>query len=301
MSKIGILVVYVFDETLQPLFDIHLDRIRRHTTCKYQIYAAGHKLAKRQLEHVSRNSDVKLFRFDVPKEYGARDEHSFCLRRLADEAFSDGCKYVICMHLDSFPIIDNWQSSFTGPIKCGKASVVSIVPNGYSAGLCWGKGLETHFAPDMLVNDEDRAGELFQRFVTEFPDFDHVETGLGVIFTAYKNVLGWERIGTNRERKIYGGLLFHVVGATWRTWLESAPIKKTALSRLSWPAVRRLIRLFPTKFGRRIRKFYIDYDHTTRDGSLNSKMLENIALIANPNGYVEMELLHYRNSEKVYR
>ena len=300
MSKFGILVVYVFDETLQPLFDIHFDHIRRCTTSEYQIYAAGHKLAERQFEYVSENSNIELFRLDVPKKYGVRNEHSFCLRRLADAAFADGCEHVICMHLDSFPLVDNWQNEFIGPIDRGEAAVVSIVPNGYSAGLCWGKEFDEMFAPSMLVSEENRSGEVFERFVTEFPDFDHIETGLGIIFTAYKNGLSWKRIGTDRERKIYGGLLFHLVGATWRTWVDAAPIKKTILAQSSWPLVKRIIRLIPPKHRRTIKALYIDYDHGTRDGSFNSKMAENRALMADPNGYVQTQLINYKSSEYIY-
>lgn len=300
MSKIGLLVVYVFDDTLQPLFDIHLNRIQRFTTSEYKIYAAGHKLAEKQFDYVSKNPDIQLFKLDVPKEYGVRDEHSFCLRNLADAAYADGCEHVICMHLDSFPVVKDWQKEFVGPIERGEASVVSIVPNGYSAGLCWGKEFDEQLTPGMLVSTEDRTSEVFEKFVTEFPDFDHIETGLGIIFTAYQNALTWKRIGTDQQKKIYGGLLFHLVGATWRTWIDAAPVKKSFLSKATWPIVKRIIRRLPVKQRRSVKSMYIDFDRVSRDGSFNSKMAENVALMTDPDGYVEKLLNDYKSTENTY-
>ena len=90
---------------------------------------------------------------------------------------------------------------------------------------------ESTIAPPMLVPESDREGADFARFVAEFPAFDHVETGLGIIFAAWRSELGWRRVPTDAERKIYGGVLFHVVGATFRTWVDVAPLKRTALAR----------------------------------------------------------------------
>lgn len=301
MPRFGILVVYVFDETLRPLFDIHLDHIRRHTSSEFKIYAAGHKLSVKEYDYVAGNPEISVFRPSVPREYGVRDEHSFCLRHLADQAFADGCEHVICMHLDSFPIVDDWEVDFLEPIEAGEADVVSIVPNGYSAGLCWGRKFDEEFAPGMLVSDDDRSGDAFLGFTTEFPDFDHVETGLGIIFAAYSRGLRWKRIGTDSARKIYGGILFHVVGATWRTWVDVAPIKKTFLARISWPVVRRLSRILPGNLRRNVRRLFIDYDKTSRDGSFNSKMAENLALIEDTDGYIAEQLRRYEASELAYR
>lgn len=300
MGRIGILVVYVFDDKMQELFDIHLERIRRHTASDFKIYAAGHKLPPAQFEHVDAAETVELFRPDVPKGSSIRDEHSFCLRDLADSAFSDGCDHVICLHLDSFPLQDRWEEAFVGPIQRGEAAVTSIIPNGYSAGLCWSRQFDREFAPPMLVSDEDRGSEAFDRFMKEFPEFDHVETGLGIIFAAFKNGLPWKRIGTDSERKVYGGLLFHLVGGTYRTSVDHTPIRNTGLAPYLWPLVRRAIRPLSPRRQRRMRELFINTDRMTREGTFASKRAETRALMSDPESYIEMQIKQYEGSSVAF-
>ena len=298
--KVGLLAVYIFDDRTRALFDIHLERIRRHTHADFHIYGAGHKLADAQFDHVAGNDDITLLTPEVPSHYGVREEHSHCLRLLADHAFADGCDHVICMHLDSFPVCDSWLERFRGPIVRGEADVVSIVPNGYSAGLCWSRALDQELSPPMLVPACERETERFARFTAEFPDFDHVETGLGILYTTWREGRTWRRIGTDAARKIYGGVLFHVVGATFRTWVDCAPIKRTLLARSTWPLMEQAIKILPRSARRAVRMTYIDTDKVTRDGSFHSKAAENAALMNDPDGYVGKFLVEYADAEKIY-
>ncbi len=287
--RLGIIVVYVFEQAMQPMFDLHLSRLRRHTRLPFRIYGAGHKLPAEQWQHVSSAPEIILPNLNIPRQYledGVRTEHAYCLARLAEYAFADGCTHVIAMHLDSFPIRDGWEDGFLAPIEDGTSAVVSIVPNGYSAGLCWSKKFKDLYQPPMLIDAETRVTSEFANFVAEFPSFDHIETGLGVIFTAYRNGLGWTRIGTDDDRKIYGGLVFHMVGATHKTFIDVQPVRNTFATQLIWSLVGPLARRLPRRIGRAIRGAFIDKDRADRDGSLNSKAAENAALMADPHTYL---------------
>lgn len=294
--KLGIIIVYVFEDAMQPMFDLHIDRIRAHTRRPFRIYAAGHKLPPAQRAHVEGVPEIYLPNMNLPLEVlnrGTRVEHSFCLAQLADIAIEDSCTHIISMHLDSFPLEDGWVEAFISPIDKGEVVVTSIVPNGYSAGLCWRRDFHLERRPPMLVSESEREGLEFRRFVEEFPNYDHVETGLGVIFTAWQRGLGWRRIGTDEDRKIYGGILFHMVGATFRTLVDVQPIKDSLAARILWPFAKRIIRLLPKGAGRRIRSLFVDHDKMTRDGSVRSKAAENAALMADPDSYLAELRLRY--------
>ena len=295
--KIGILVVYLFGDKLQPIFDIHLSRIRAHTKTPFRIYAAGHKLTPAQRLHAEASPEIVFPDFDMPASAlnsGARVEHSYCLGQLADFAVADGCTHLICMHMDSFPIADGWEDAFISPIERSEAAVTSIVPNGYSAGLCWSSEFHKRHHPPMLVEASVQDGEEFREFLSDFPSYDHVETGLGVIFEAYRRGLGWKRIGTDEDRKIYGGILFHMVGATLRTLVEAQPVRDTLFTRLLWPVVGKSTRLLPTSAGRIVRRAFVDPEKPSRDGSMTTKSKENEALIADPDGYLADLAARYR-------
>ncbi|AZQ67626.1 hypothetical protein EF888_11075 [Silicimonas algicola] len=298
--KLGIIVVYVFGDEMQPMFDVHIDRIRSHTRTPFRIFAAAHKLPPAQRAHVNAVQEISLPHLNVPEEVlskGTRAEHSHCLAQLADIAFEDGCTHVISMHLDSFPLKDGWEDAFIVPIESGEAVVTSIVPNGYSAGLCWRRDFHLEHRPPMLVKQSDRAGSEFQSFVEEHPKYDYVETGLGVIYTAWRLGLGWRRIGTDEERKIYGGILFHMVGATFRTLVDVQPIRDTPAARILWPIAHHIVRLLPKRAGQRVRSLFVDFDRTTRDGSPRSKAAENAALMADPDSYLAELRRRYRGEE----
>ncbi len=286
MTKLALLVVYVFDEKTRKLFDIHLERIRRHTDCEYRIFAAAHKLSSELRQVVAKQPDIELVDCNPRTDSGVRIEHSDCLEKLAAFALERDFSHCMTIHLDSFPIADHWLDNLLESLRQG-AVLASVVPNGYSAGLLWPRTFSEQWNPRMLVPEKVRESERFAEFVKDFPDIDHVETGLGYIYCAWEAGLPWRQIRTDHERKIYDNIFYHLVGATFRTWTDAQKIRKDRGTQLLWGLIKPGLRLLPLQTQRRVRELFIDKEKMTRDGSVRSKREEIEALIADPDTYID--------------
>jgi len=293
MPRIAFLVVYVFDDNTRPLFDIHLERLRRHTSVEFRIFAAAHKLTPKHQEYIQANPEIEIVDCKVPVEYHVRLEHSHCLTTLAKYAMSQDFTHCMCLHLDSFPVADRWLETLLEQLSSG-ASLAVVVPNGYSAGLLFSRQYFEQYGPDMLISNEERETHTFKQFTKTFPNFDHIETGLGYIYRAWSQGLPWLQIGTDENRKIYGGLLFHMVGATFRTWGDVTPIRKEPIYAITWRLVSPLIRRLPTRQRHILRSLFVDRDKMSRDGSVSSKKEEIAHLIKDPNLYLATQLANFR-------
>ena len=292
--RVVFLVVYVFDDNTRPLFDIHLERLRRHTSVKFRIFAAAHKLSQENQKYVLANPEIEIIDCKVPAKYSVRQEHSHCLMALANYAMSGDFTHCMSLHLDSFPVVDGWLETLLEQLRDGGLAVV--VPNGYSAGLLFSKLYFEKHQPNMLVSDSERETDAFKNFVEAFPNFDHVETGLGFIYRAWSKGLPWIKLETDENRKIYGGLLFHMVGATYRTWSDVTPIRSEPIYAVTWQLIRPLVRQLPTRQRHKIRGLFVDRDKMTRDGSVRSKKEEIACLIKDSDLYINSQLANFKGS-----
>lgn len=291
VERLAFLVVYVFDTDSKRLFDYHLSRIRRHTSVPFKIFAAANKLSPELRAYVAGQPEIELVECVVPRDWGVREEHSHCLSVLAAHAMEEDYSHFMTLHLDSFPIRDGWvkvlvEDDGERPVKC-------VVPNGYSAGLLWTREFYETYEPPMLVPDEERVSERFAAFTAEYPDFDHVETGLGYIYTAWKNGVEWRQIRTDADRKIYDGMMFHLVAGTWRTRTEALSIKKGPLIAILWFVTRIFLRLVPREKRSAVREFFVDKDEMGRDGTPRTKREELASLLRDPDDFVETHRRRY--------
>jgi hypothetical protein len=283
--KIAFLVVYVFNDDHLRLFQIHLERIRRHTSVPFKIFGAGHKLSGKVRAHVERQPEIELFDLPVPKSFGVRQEHAFCLEELTKRAMAEGFTHFMALHLDSFPLRDDWLDNLLASLEEG-AALATLVPNGFSAGLLWTRDFQEHCKPRMLVPSESRDTPEFKAFTAAYPDIDHVETGLGYIWRAWELGLPWRALRTDEERKIYDDLLYHMVGATFRTWIPVQKIRNEVSYRALWRVVGPISRFLPPGGRDAVRRRFIDPDRMTRDGSMRSKEEEIQDLMDDPVGYL---------------
>ena len=295
MPRVAFLAVYVFDDNTRPLFDIHLERLRRHTSIKFRIFAAAHKLSYENQKYVLANPEIEIVDCQVPAKYSVRQEHSHCLMALAKHAMSQNFTHCMSLHLDSFPVVDSWLETLLEQLDRG-AELAVVVPNGYSAGLLFSRLYFEKYQPHMLVSDEERETNAFNNFVEAFPNLDHVETGLGFIYRAWDKDLPWIKIETDENRKIYGGLLFHMVGATYRTWSDVTPIREEPIYALTWQLIEPLVRQLPTRQRHQVRGLFVDRDKMTRDGSVRSKKEEIAYLIKDPDFYIARQLADFHGS-----
>lgn len=289
---LAILVVYVFDDARLPLFEYHLARLRRHTDVPFRIFAAAHKVTGAARHRLGEIPEITVVDCTPPVAMGVRDEHSYCLDRLAAHAADGPYSHFSSLHLDSFPVRDGWAQAMAD--TADDAELSAIVPNGYSAGLFWTRAFyETH-KPSMLVPADERETARFQRFKAAYPTYDHVETGLGYIYAAWRDEVPWRAVTTDGERKIYEGLLFHLVAGTWRTWSETLPIRRDPLTRAVWPVVCRVCQPMPRRIRARVREWFADKDRVFRDGSVNQKRAELAALVRDPDAFVSACQRAYR-------
>ena len=293
--RIAFLVVYVFDDNTRPLFDIHLQRLRQHTSLDFRIFAAAGKLSHEHREYVSANPEIEIIDCQVPAEYSVRAEHSHCLMKLAESAMSRNFTHCMCLHLDSFPIADRWIEILLGKLD-DDAKLAVILPNGYSAGLLFSREYYDRYRPTMLVSEEERETDTFTNFTRTFPSIDHVETGLGYLYRAWSEDVPWIAIETDNNRKIYGGLLFHMVGATYRTWSDVAPIRQEPIYAVTWQLLKPFVRQLPTRQRHGITNLFVDRDKMTRDGSVRSKKEEITDLISNPDLYLDRQLANFQGT-----
>lgn len=295
MPRVAFLVVYVFDDNTRPLFDIHLERLRRHTSIEFRIFAAAHKLSQENRKYVLANPEIEIVDCKVPAEYSVRLEHSHCLMKLANHAMSQNFTHCMSLHLDSFPVADGWLNKLLKQLDRGGWLAV-VVPNGYSAGLLFSRLYFEKYQPNMLVSDAERETKAFDNFIKAFPNLDRVETGLGYIYRAWCEGLPWIKLETDDNRKVYGGLLFHMVGATYRTWSDVTPIRSEPIYALTWQLIKPLVRQLPTRQRHKVRGLFIDRDKMTRDGSVRSKKEEIAHLISDPEFYIDRQLANFQRS-----
>lgn len=293
--RVAFLVVYVFNDDTRSLFDIHLERLRRHTSVEFCIFAAAHKLSYENQKYVLAQPEIEIIDCQVPAKYSVRQEHSHCLMALAKHAMSQNFTHCMSLHLDSFPVADSWLETLLEQLE-RDGSLAVILPNGYSAGLLFSRLYFEKYQPNMLVSDEERETDAFNKFVKAFPNIDHVETGLGYIYRAWCEGLPWIKIETDENRKIYGGLLFHMVGATYRTWADVTPIRSEPIYAITWQLIKPLVRQLPTRLRHKIRGLFVDPDRMTRDGSVRSKKEEIAHLIRDPELYIDSQLANFHGS-----
>ena len=58
--KLALLVTYFFDDALEPLVRVHLERIRRHTRSDYTIFGAAEGMAPAQRAVLEEYPEIRL-------------------------------------------------------------------------------------------------------------------------------------------------------------------------------------------------------------------------------------------------
>ena len=155
--KLAFLSVYVFGPHSERLLDIHWRQIRELTQVPYTMFVAAPHCTAEHRSLLESQHDIRLVTTESPRSVrgNARAENSYHLNRLAETAMRDSeTTHCLAVHPDSFPIHDSWLDAFVDPTAQGNPFIASLVPNGYSAGLCWNRAFYESCRPVMLVEDE---------------------------------------------------------------------------------------------------------------------------------------------------
>lgn len=255
--KLGIVVVYMFSQAQEPLFDLHLRQIEKYTDVPYLIYCSVNRLPPEYRQRFAEHS--QMLSFELPAtELRGMHEHSYYLDRLIKKAIDDDATHIAVLHLDSFPIRARWIEELAGRLTtdCALATVEHI----NTACLVFRRDFYLSCKPTMLVPESVEATPAYKEYVQAWNPEHH--SGIGYGFAAFSNgfsVYYLPRTGRHPNyASIYGDMFFHLVG-TMRLQSKSPLDGTVNITRLSRGLLRSspLYRLItPSRMRRHLRETF---------------------------------------------
>jgi hypothetical protein len=297
--KLGIAVVYLVPEGNEPLLDLHLDRVVRHTGVPFTIYGAVNRptawLARKLSLPFARICEVE------PTDRRGPAEHAYYLDRLLLEAVRDGATHLSTLHVDSFPVRDGWAEALAGQLApttpfaaAVRNETVDFKP--FTAAILARADFLESYRPTLLLAPEEAATRAYRRYRRTFPH--HPDSGVGWGFTAWREGLGWLPLTrSNRGQDhahfgtIHGDIFFHLGAASWTRKDFPGSVAPTAV--LRWrarlaPALRRLLPAWAKeglKDGISRRLPLLDNERTYRANE-EEFLSVKARLLADPEGYL---------------
>jgi hypothetical protein len=213
--KLAIVAVYMVSEEHEGLLDVHLDRVRRHTSVPYTVYGSVNRLLPRFRRTLERRG-VRTYELPSTDLRGAA-EHSHYLEHLVRAALDDGATHVVTLHADSFPVRDGWAEELAGRLSGRHAFVTTEAVS--SACLLFPRAFHRLYRPSFLLSGDVERTVEYAKFTQQTTAFMHSGTGFG--FAAHQAGLSWysmRRTATAEDYPggpaIYDDLVFHLQGAS---------------------------------------------------------------------------------------
>ena len=288
--KLGIITVYIVNPDNSALLDLHLAQIEKHTTVPYTIYAGVNRLLPQFRERLKRHPRVKIC--PCPDtDLRSVDEHSFYLEHLIKYPLQDDATHIATLHLDSFPILTDWNMKLSEKLNdiCSFATLEGI----NTACLFFHRDYYLKYKPTFLISEDKRSSKEYWQFQKKYDVSPH--SGVGFAFSAYLNGLTWhylkESVIDKEKTKIYDNMIFHLEGVVH--WQDVSIINKnTAISGLFFNKLVDFLKLFtPRKTREHLRKInflslnnYIDEPRLALEKALLEKRKQK--LIADPESYL---------------
>jgi hypothetical protein len=178
--KLGIAIVYMVSEKYSRLLDIHLDRIRRHTTVPYTIYASVNRLQHRFRQRLEQDPHVRIIDSPTTQMRGS-EEHSYYLEHLILAAINEGATHIVTFHVDSFPIRLGWAEEMAD--KLSDTCALITLEHVNTAFLFFSREFYLRFRPKLMLTEMDRRSPSFPRYLREHKPIQH--SGTGYCFKAF--------------------------------------------------------------------------------------------------------------------
>jgi hypothetical protein len=246
IRRLAILVVYLVrnDDEL-ALLALHLDRIRRHTSIPYTLYASTNRATPAADAAVRAAPNVVICDVEPTEERGSR-EHAYYLDAMMARARADGATHIVTFDVDSFPIDDRWVDVLAAamPDESGVAAILRV-ENGDSAlphPSCtmlrhdFLDRYEPSFSPDSDLTPE------FRRFLRATQQAG--DTGIRIGHTLNSEGLPWGKLlRTNTVdvhylmAGLYADVVFHL-GAGARATLFRKDLERSRVHRWTKPIER---------------------------------------------------------------
>lgn len=221
--KLGITVVYLLDVENGRLLDIHLNYIRNNTKIPYKIYAACNRLEQCLASRLKDKEEVSVCPVP-PTALRGSYENRYYLGHLIQTALDDGCTHIAIMHVDSFPVKDNWCEELLSRMSesCPVASVMmkeNYDHKPHTSLLFFSGEFYRTYAPNLLLSPEDVDSTDYSVYSAKHPH--QQDCGCGFGFALYRNKLDWvplEQTNAAHDHyhmgSIYGDLVFHLSGVS---------------------------------------------------------------------------------------
>ena len=291
--KLGIAVVYMVFDGDEPLLDLHLRSIERHTEVPFTIYAATNRLAPEMKERLASKPFVERCPIPPTDLRGSR-ENAYYLERLISTAIEDGATHVVTLHVDSFPLRTGWATDLAA-IVAGDCAFAAIVRDEerdrkpMTACLFFSRAFHDRYHPRLLFDPEAQRSTAGHRYAAGLVNPDESGTGYG--YLASVEGLRWVPLRRSNAAEdhyyygsVHGDLVFHLgaAGHALRTFPGSK--EHARWLRLRQRAVSRLPRA-----GRRLLRAVTPDRLLFPESTAHQRAYAMVrdALLADPDGYLE--------------
>lgn len=313
VMKLGIAVVYLVREDSEPLLRLHLERIRRHTRVRYVIYGVPLRLPPEFFLHLQ-SEEIRLLSPAPRSDVIAPVEHSTLLTELLNLAAQDGCSHLGTLHVDSFPVVDDWVERMAG-LLTPQAPVAAVMeemegdtcarPN--LAGMMIVADYWRQARPFLLPTLElERTADWRDFLVRHRQGVSHSGVGLG--YCLERDGKSWSPLPrTNSRRRhpvlagVYGDAIFHLGAATRPPifFTENIPAEESEGMRRRRKSVAAVRQVLPPRLRRTLRplrRFGNLYDQ--RPLRHNEAIFAQIRreLFADPNGFLASAMSNSGNA-----
>jgi hypothetical protein len=193
------------------MLDIHLRRIERHTRPPYAIYGTAVRSAPAAVERLRSHPRVRLVPVPATELRGSA-EHSYYLDRLVAVAIDEGATHVVVLHVDSFPIHDEWVGALLRHLT---ATCVLVTGEGIDPScLAFTREFFQACRPVFLPSLETQATAGYARCVSEWRLVEH--TGVGYAVAACREGYTMHFLPPERRddspSNLYASSVFHLGG-----------------------------------------------------------------------------------------
>jgi hypothetical protein len=297
--NLGIVVIYQVREGNEPLLDLHLRMIDRHTHVPFTIYGSANKLTAPLRSKLESHPRVTIC--DIPTtDLNGSLEHSYYLDRQVKSAIDAGASHIVTLHVDSFPIRSDWIEVLAGTLSpsCVLAGVVLDKATDYKPNtscLFFAREFYLEHRPTFRLSDAERATGTYERYRRRFPH--KWDSGVGYGYKAFEAGLTWHPLMRSTKgpdlfgiANTYGDLIFHLGGAIRFTEPQSqkrepAPRRTRIVNTIRRHGVgallkRAAMRAMPRRMGEKIDPEY--YETPQRVFARSTS-----ALFANPDAFLE--------------
>ena len=181
MISLGIIVVYVVPTAYERMLELHLRQIAKHTRVAYSVFGCAERSSPRAIDLLRSNPRVRLLPCSPTTDRGTA-EHAHYLDQLARLAIEAGSTHVATLHVDSFPIRDDWVETMHARLSDG--CVLVTARRGYSSCMMFTRQFYLRCRPTFLASAGDKDRAEFAQCMKEW-GLKHYSSGVGYVFQAY--------------------------------------------------------------------------------------------------------------------